>query len=346
MKRPLQLVLSLGLSVLFVWLSLRGAALDEVAHAVASAAPGPILLYVLIWTGVHVTRVHRWGLLLEPLARVRFRELNPIGSVGFMALMVMPLRLGELARPILASEQLGIRKSAAMASVVVERVVDGLVVGLLLIGMLWTLPDSAAGRAGAVRVGSLFITLAFGGGLVALVLAYRARAAATRLVHTLVDRISPRLATRVAEMMAAFFDGLEVVPSARKVAQFFGLTAIYWGLCGLGIAVLAPAFGFELNAREAFTVLGVQVVGAMIPAGPGMIGTLQYFTVLGLDIFLQGKEPVAAAAFAHTIWALQFFHQIGLGMFFVGTGQVPLGALFARLRRGEPTTAATPPQSP
>jgi hypothetical protein len=344
MKRALQLVISLGLSVFFVWLSLRGAALGEVVQAVASASPALLLVYALVWSAIHVVRIQRWALLLQPLAQVRFRQLNPLGSVGFMALMILPLRLGEFARPVLASERLGIRKSAAFASVVVERVVDGLVVGLLLVGLLWSLPDAVEGRAAPVRIGSVLVTLAFGGGLLVLVLAYRSRAAATRLIHRLLDQVSPRVAMRVADMLEAFFGGLDVVPSARKLAEFFALTAVYWGLCALGIGLLAPAFGLQLDARQSFTVLGLQVIGAMIPAGPGMIGTLQYFTVLGLDLFIGGRQPVAVAAFAHTLWAMQFVHQVGLGLYFVAAGQVSLGSLYARLGRDEPTSPS--PQSP
>ena len=79
-------------------------------------------------------------------------------------------------------------------------------------------------------------------------------------------------------MMDAFIHGLRVVPSRRKVALFFGLTAVYWGVNAWGMSLLARGFGIRLGAVAAFTVLGALVVGVMIPAGPGMVGTFQAAT--------------------------------------------------------------------
>ena len=80
-------------------------------------------------------------------------------------------------------------------------------------------------------------------------------------------------------------------------------------------------------------MLGLQVIGAMIPAGPGMVGTIQFFTSLGVGLFIgDGPEArVAAAAFAHTAWALSFSQQVLTGLYFVATGQVPIADLLGGL---------------
>jgi uncharacterized protein (TIRG00374 family) len=341
MKRALQIAFSLALSAFFVWLSLRKTNLAEVAGAIAGADLRYVGLSLLMLTVIHVLRTWRWGLLLQPLAKVRFRDVNPLAAVGFMALMLLPLRLGELARPYLAAEHLKLRKSAALASVVVERIVDGLFMGLVLVVLLWTLgPEVPREHLGRLRLGGALVTLAFGVGLVALVLAFRHRARADALLRSLLGRFSPRLADRVASMLAAFIDALAVVPSPARIVEFFVLTCVYWFCSGLGSLVLAPAFGFSLTLVQAFTVLGLQVIGSMIPAGPGMVGTLQAFTCLGLGLFLTGPENATrAAAFAHTAWALGFAQQVVFGLFFVLNGRVPLNHLLGRLGRGEVSSA-------
>lgn len=334
MRRTVQITLSVLVSVFFVWLSLRGTSLSEVGQALAQADLRFLAAYSCFLVAVHVVRTVRWGLLLEPLAKVRFRNLNPLAAVGFMALMVMPLRLGELARPVLVAEHLGLRRSAALASVVVERIVDGLVIGLLLLTLLWVLGPRAAGESmAAVKAGGLIVAGIFGGGLVALVLAYHNRALAIRLVERWIGRISSGLANRLAGMLSAFAEGLQVVPTAGKLAQFLLLTATYWTLAGLGLTVVAQAFGFTLTPLQGFTVLGLQVIGVMIPAGPGMVGTFQFFTALGLSLFHgEGVEPATAAAYAHTVWAMTFGQHVLFGLFFVSTGRVPLGSMVARFR--------------
>ena len=49
----------------------------------------------------------------------------------------MPMRLGELVRPALISTQASIRRSTALATIVVERVIDGVMVaGFLAVALL------------------------------------------------------------------------------------------------------------------------------------------------------------------------------------------------------------------
>ena len=104
--RPLKLllrtVLSLAMSALFVWLSLRHAGdLRAVGRAMAAADPVRIVAYVLMLLVIHLVRTVRWGLLLKPLGEVSFKRLNSASAVGWMLLMLLPLRLGEFARPLL-----------------------------------------------------------------------------------------------------------------------------------------------------------------------------------------------------------------------------------------------------
>lgn len=344
MKTFIRIIAGLTLSAVFVWLSLRGQSLADVADALRTADARWLAFYFMVLSVMHVVRTIRWGQLLQPLARIDFRSLNPIAAVGFMALMVMPLRLGEFARPVLVAKHLRVRKSAALASVVVERVVDGLAVGTLLVVLLWMLGPRATGESIAtIRVGGALVTGVFATGLIVLVLAYRNRETAVRLVRRWFGRISPKFAERIAEMLSSFSEGLQVVPTAGKLVQFLMLTTLFWGLNAAGLWVAAQAFGISLGMVEALTVLGLQVIGVMIPAGPGMMGPFQFFTALGLGLFLRGEGSGAlAAAYAHTVWVMQFGQQVLFGLAAVGSGRVTLGSL-ARLREESDTSVASGP---
>jgi hypothetical protein len=164
------------------------------------------------------------------------------------------------------------------------------------------------------------------------VLAVRHRARAEALVRGLVGRLSPGLAERLATMLGSFTDGLMVVPSARALGG-------YWALNATALCLLAPAFGFTLSPLEGLTVLGLQVIGAMIPAGPGMVGTMQFFTAFIGD---RAELKVAAVAFAHVGWALSFAQQVLTGLFFVVTGRVQVGPVLASLARPSDAPAAAP----
>jgi len=316
-KRILQAALGLAISAGALWLTLRGRDLGAIWLAIKAADYFWLLPYVAILTLIHLVRTYRWGILLEPVAKVPFGKLNAASAVGFMALMLLPFRLGEFARPYLVAERPRLRVSAALSSVVVERVADGMFMAALLVVTLLAVPEGTAGlhflRAGGVAVFLVFASL-----LVFLVLANKNRELAVRITHRLVDPISPRIAERASGMMDAFIHGLRLVPSRAKVVLFFALTAVYWGLNAWGMQVLARGFDIHLSLVASFTVLGVLVVGVMIPAGPGMVGTFQAATMLGLSLFLT-KEAVdtRGAAYANVLWATQLAQQTALGLFFL-----------------------------
>ena len=145
-------------------------------------------------------------------------------------------------------------------------------------------------------------------------------------------------------MMDAFIHGLRVIPSRKGVAAFFALTAFYWGMSGFAIHVLAQGFGFHLSAAATYAVLGVLVVGVMVPAGPGMVGTTQAAVVLGLSLFAPREAvDVRGNAFANVLWAAQFAIQVTLGLPFLwsrhlrsrGMLHVPAGAVTAELEAEE-----------
>jgi hypothetical protein len=57
-----------------------------------------------------------------------------------------------------------------------------------------------------------------------------------------------------------------------------------------------------------------------------MVGTSQFFTQLGVSIFIPGalaasEVAARAAAYANTIWLLQFGQQVVTGLLFLGTSR-------------------------
>ncbi|BDG07575.1 lysylphosphatidylglycerol synthase transmembrane domain-containing protein [Anaeromyxobacter paludicola] len=329
MKRLLQAVAGLAISGGALWLTLRGKDLGAIWEAARAADYRWLVPYFAILVAIHFIRTVRWGILLEPVARIPFARLNAVSAVGFMALMILPFRLGEFARPYLVAERPRVRVSAALSSVVVERVADGLFTAMLLIFTLLAVPEGTPGLH-VLRVAGVLVFLAFAALLVFLVVGYRNRALAVRIFHRLLDPVSPRLAERAAGMVDAFIHGLRLVPSKRKVALFFLLTFVYWAVNGVGVQVLARGFGFDLGFVQAYTVLGVLVVGVMIPAGPGMVGTFQAAIILSLSLFAPAEAVATRGnAYANVMWAAQLFQQVAFGLAFLFSRHIKLGQIFA-----------------
>ncbi|HEY7725148.1 MAG TPA: lysylphosphatidylglycerol synthase transmembrane domain-containing protein [Anaeromyxobacteraceae bacterium] len=333
--RVAQALSGILVSAAALWLTLRGKDLAAIWRAALETDPRHLVAYLGVLLLIHLLRTVRWGLLLQPVAPVPFARLNAVSAVGFMALMVLPFRIGEFARPWLVADRPRLRVSAALSTVVVERVVDGLFTALLLVISLLAVAEGTPGlrlarTAGWVVLGVFAAVLGF------LLLAHRNRAAAVRFVHRVADPLSPRLAERAAGVADAFLHGLRRLPGAGRMALFLALTALYWGANGMGMLLLARGLGIGLGAAQAFAVLGVLVVGVMIPAGPGMVGTFQAGVVLGLSLFLPAAVvDVRGQAFANVLWAAQLAQTTALGVAFLFSSHIRLQDLFRAPARVE-----------
>jgi uncharacterized protein (TIRG00374 family) len=276
---------------------------------------------------IYLVRVVRWGILLDPAARIPFAQLNAASGVGFLAQLILPLRLGEVARPYLVAQATGIRISEALSSVVVERVADGVFTALLFVVALAAAPEGTPGLPPLRAIGTA-VLLGFATTGLFLVLAHRNRGAAVSATRRLVGAFSPRAAVRLSGMLDGFLHGLRHVPRWRGALLFVALTALYWGLTAACMKVLACGFGFDLSALAACIVLGIVVVGIMLPAAPGMVGTFQAAVVLGLSIFAS-REAVDTngIAFANVLWLTQLAVQVAIGAYFLLARHIPLDSV-------------------
>ena len=94
-----------------------------------------VLGYLVALGVIHVLRAIRWEPLIRPLLsnKLSLARLNAISAVGFMAIFLLPLRLGEFVRPYLVKkERPDTSMSSLLGSVALERIADGLVVTLFL----------------------------------------------------------------------------------------------------------------------------------------------------------------------------------------------------------------------
>jgi uncharacterized protein (TIRG00374 family) len=334
-KQLLQATVGLAVSAGALWLTLRGKDLGAIWAAMRAGDYRYLAPYVAILLGIQLTRTVRWGLLLRPITEIPFARLNAVSSVGLMALMLFPFRLGEFARPMLIADGRKLRVSAALSSVVVERAADGLFTGLMLVIALLSIPDGTPGVR-VLRIGGVVVTGAFAAVLVFLAFAYRSRARAVALARAVLRPLSPRLADRAGGMLDAFIHGLRVLPGTRSVVLFFALTLVYWALVAIGMAVLAAGFGFRLGVAQACTLVGVLIVGIMIPAGPGMVGTFQGAIVLALSLFAPADAVATRGmAYANVLWATQIVQLTVVGVPYLFSRHVQPGRMLGAGRGAE-----------
>ena len=116
--------------------------------------PAIILYFISVWF-----RTLRWQLLLAPMKNVPVRRLYPVVIVGYMANNLLPVRLGELVRSYYLGHREGVSKSAGLATILVERVFDGLTLLFFLFLSSLALPFRSIVQALADDAGVPALTL-------------------------------------------------------------------------------------------------------------------------------------------------------------------------------------------
>jgi uncharacterized protein (TIRG00374 family) len=314
-------VVSLGITGVCFWWTFRNTHWDEMWASLRTARWWMLVPYMAVLFGIHMCRTLRWGNLLSGMEKVKFGPLNEASAIGFMMLLVLPFRLGEFARPFLIAERSSIRRSAAMTTVVFERIVDGIVIAVLLRVLLFFVPADAT-NISVMRAGANIMFAIFGSGLLFLVLARWQQArteaflrAVIESLHFALGAVTDKVAGKVIYVVNGFVNALRQLPDRKNLLLFFCWTAVYWTINGIGMSLLAGAFSLDVSLFQGFVILSVLIVGIMIPAGPGSAGTFQAFVLLGLGLFLP-KDTVngPGVAYANALWVVQITQQIAFGL--------------------------------
>lgn len=322
-RLPIYFVGSLAIAGLFVWLMRRGGVplvprADQFAH-VRWWAVGA---YLLSLAGVHWFRAWRWDYLLRPVARVPTRQIIAIAWVGFFAIMMLPFRAGEVVRPVLIRRDGRVSGSAATGTIAAERVIDGLFVAVLLVATLTFIPRLPLDGVMFMNfpVGQLvhygYLTFAlFASALVTLAVFLLARNFAETATRRVVGLVSPALADKLAGIVGGLADGLRSLPDVKLMAPFLLQTTIYWALNALGMWLLGWGCGLPMTPGHGFAVMGVLAMGILLPQGPGLFGSFQFFVFLALRMYFPESMILErGVAYVFLLYACQFVFTTAAGV--------------------------------
>src|SRR6266849_553106 len=131
-------VVGLAVTGAFLAWAVRGTHWSEVRAGLGAVDPVLLLAAVALATLTFPLRTIRWRVMLrsgdDRGTPFPWRPLWQAVAIGFMANNLLPARAGEFARAYVASRQLPVRFTTALASIGVERVFDALVM-LALMGL-------------------------------------------------------------------------------------------------------------------------------------------------------------------------------------------------------------------
>lgn len=279
------------ISILFIWLALRGLRLEEFWGAVQGAnyiwlLPGVAVYFVGVWV-----RAWRWHYLLGPIKKIPTKTMFPITTIGYMGNNIYPARAGEVLRAVILKRREGVPVSASLATIIVERIFDGVV---MLAFVFLNLPElarltGASGFVGNIQQVAVIGAGVFLGALAVFLLAAMFPLVTARVGGWFINRFLPeRLREKVGGILLRFLEGLASLRSPFNVLMVFFTSVIIWLLETGKYWLVMHAFPFEVSFFALMLMNGIVNLATTIPSAPGYIGTfdapgIAVLTAYGVD---------------------------------------------------------------
>ncbi|MBF8266761.1 MAG: hypothetical protein HW388_269 [Dehalococcoidia bacterium] len=336
--------LATGVSLLFLGLFFSRIDMGETWGKLSEANYLLLIPAILVYFGAVYFRSLRWQYLLSPMRVMPIGRLFPVVVVGYMANNLLPIRLGEVVRAYYLGERERVSKTAALATIIVERVFDGLtllffaaVVSLFLplVGLLQGLGEKAG-------IPWVLLALAMSMPFV-LAIAFMVAASFSppwleRLVERVTAVLPSRVRPRVKGLVQMFVDGLDVLKSPRRLLVVFLLSLPVW----LAEALMYYIIGFSFGLNETFSpaemagvillVTATSNLAGIIPSSGGGIGTFDLAAAATLTLL--GVEGAVAGAYTIVLHVALLLPVTLLGLVFLWVGNLSLARLTRESRGG------------
>lgn len=302
-----KIALGTTVSLVIVVLVLRSLDVRELGSELAGANLWPVLPAIAFYFAGILARTVRWRLLL-PRGAAPASDLYKALIIGFTINDLLPVRVGEIGRAYLLKRWRGVPYGTTVASLVVERVLDGLALTALLgVGLLFV-PAPGYVRGLGVVAAAMFL-----GGTVVLMIAAWRYSTLARIAAWVNGFLPPVIGGVLARLAEGFTHGLAVLRGGRLLLQLVVLSLAAWVLELALFYVLLYALPVPRSIPLALVSGAVANFATLVPSSPGYVGTFDG-ALAKVVVDTAGVSPELAAAYALLTHAVLFLPVIIAGL--------------------------------
>ncbi len=311
----------LAISAFFLYLVLRKIDFSQLWLVLIEAnywwlIPGVAVYFLALWV-----RSWRWHYLLRPLKAIPTRTMFPIVTMGYAANNIFPARAGEVLRAVVLKRQQGVAISASLATIIIERMFDGIVmlgfvfVNLAELTRLTSVSIDVAGIKFGIREVAIWGSVAFFGALAVFLVAAMFPAPTDRLVTWLVEHLAPvRIREKTLGVSRRFLEGLKSLSSPLDVLMVFFTSVLIWLLETVKYWFVMHAFSFSVSFFALMLMNGVVNLATTIPSAPGYLGTFDLPGIAVLQAYNIPRE--VAASYTFVLHFALWFPVTALGIYY------------------------------
>jgi uncharacterized protein (TIRG00374 family) len=304
--------IGIGVSALFLYLALRGLNLAWVWQIIKQAnywwiLPGVAVYFVGVWI-----RTWRWHYMLRQFKPVPVKRLFPVVCIGYAGNNIYPARAGEVIRSYVLKKNEDIPISGSLATVLVERIFDGLI---MLLFVFFALPF-VSGIPAQYENFVIALSIIFGIALVVFI-AVAARPQWVMKIYTpIATRFIPHtIRPKFDGVVERFLFGLGSLQSPKDVVMIFLTSILIWLAETLKYWFVMHAFDFSVSFITLMLMNGIVNLFTTLPAAPGYIGT---FDAPGIEVLVTvgGVDRATAAAYTLVLHAALWLPITTLGIYY------------------------------
>ena len=292
--------------------------------------PGVAVYFLGVWA-----RAWRWHYLLRPLKSIPTRVMFPIVAIGYMGNNIYPARAGEVLRAVVLKRNQGVPVSASLATIIVERVFDGVVMLAFVFINLAELTrlTGGSGVIGEISIQDIALwgSAAFFGALAIFLLAAMFPRPTERLVAWAANRWVPtRFRKKLLDLANRFLGGLESLRSPANVLMVFITSVVIWLFETGKYWFVMHAFPFEVSFFALMLMNGFVNLATTLPSAPGYIGTFDKPGIAVLAAY--GVDQGVAAGYTLVLHIALWVPITLLGAYYLAREGIRWGESVERLR--------------
>ncbi len=256
-----------------------------------------------------MVRTIRWQALLSSERRIPLRELLPTMAMGRGANNIYPFRTGEIVRVLLLRQRNQVSAAAGLASILVERVFDGLtmILFLILAALIGGIPDY-------LRYAAWVAVVVFGAALALIYAMVLWPTPIQRLAEWLIARLIPqRFRPRLHDIVERFIRGLASIKSVLTLTMVLVFSITVWAAETFSYRLLMNSFGFGVDLHQLLLMSGAANLGTALPSGPGNLGTFDAPAILVLTrVGVLKNTAISYQTLLHAVlWCTETFAGLG-----------------------------------
>ena len=279
------------ISAVLLYFSLGKLQLNNVWDIIKTAdflwiIPGVVVYFLAVYA-----RAWRWHYLLRPIKKIPTNSMFPIVTIGYMGNNIYGYRIGEVLRAVVLKRHQEVPISASLATIIVERIFDGVV----MLGFVFVnLPELAKATRNSGYIGQISIqditiygSALFFGALLVFLLAAMFPKVTARVIDWIVSHLIPgRFREKVGGLAHKFMDGLESLRSPKDVLMVFLTSVVIWLLETVKYWFVMHAFaGLSVTFFTLMLSNGVSNLTTTLPSAPGNLGTFDFPSIEVLQAY-------------------------------------------------------------